>query len=489
MRDVNVFLSGVSLRRRLLLIAALVLAVPAAAETKSNRISRILQAYTDTGRFQGSVLVADRGEVILQKGYGMANLELNVPNRSDTKFRIGSLTKQFTAMLILQLAAEGKLKLDGKLSDYLPEYPKAAAERITIHQLLSHQSGIASYTTPDFMARRARDSFTPLELASVFWDRDLEFEPGSKYAYSNSGYHVLGLIVERMTGKSYEQVLKERILDALEMPDTGYDHTEAILSNRASGYTKTPDGVENATWVNMSIPFAAGGLCSTAPDLRKWDAALYTEKLVPHRYLELAFEPAAKFPDGGGYGYGWMLGSRVLPVSKRHLPVQQHFGGIPGFTSMIIRLPEDRSLIVILANILGSEWGGVSNSIIQILYGEPAEIPKPSMADALARGIRARGVDGARRECARRDELDAVQGEINTLGYYYLRGRRLSEAVAVFECNASLFAKAWNVYDSLGEAYAASGDRERALASYRKAIELNPTAVTAQKALTELERK
>lgn len=439
-----------------LLLTALAFAIPAGAETKADRIDRIMLAYTDTGRFQGSVLVADQAEVILQKGYGMANLELNVPNRADTKFRIGSLTKQFTAMLILQLAAEGKLKLDSALSEYLPEYPRPAAERITIHQLLSHQSGVASYTTPDFVAKRARDSFTPFELAAVFWNRPLEFDPGSKYAYSNSGYHVLGLVIERLTGKPYERVLRERILEPLEMRDTGYDHTETVLPNRASGYTKTPDGIENATWVNMTIPYAAGGLYATAPDLRKWDAALYTEKLVPRRYLDLAFQRASKFPDGGGYGYGWMLGARTLPASKRQLPVQQHFGGIPGFTSMIVRFPEDRGLIVILANILGAEWGGAADAITAILNGEPTELPKPSMADALARGIRERGIAAARSECARRGELDTAQGEINSLGYYYLRGKRVREAIAVFQCNAGLFPNAWNVHESLGEAYGAS---------------------------------
>jgi CubicO group peptidase (beta-lactamase class C family) len=473
----------------LLLFLVLVLAAPASAETKADRIDHILQAYNETGRFQGSVLIADRGDVILQKGYGMANLELNVPNRADTKFRIGSLTKQFTAMLILQLAAENKLKLDGRLADYLPEYPRRTSERITIHQLLSHRSGVPSYTTPDFMAQHARDSFTPLELASVFWNRPLDFEPGSKYAYSNSGYHVLGLVIEKLAGKPYEQVLRERILDPLEMRDTGYDHTETVLLSRASGYTKTPDGIENATWVNMSIPYAAGGLYSTTPDLRKWDAALYTEKLVPRRYLDLAFERSANFPDGGGYGYGWMLADRVLQVSKRQLPVQQHFGGIPGFTSMIVRMPEDRSLIVILANVLGSEWGGAANAITQILYGEPAEMPRPSMADAIARGIRESGINSVVSECARTNELDAVQGEINSLGYFYLRGKRLLDAVAVFQCNVSLFPKSWNVYDSLGEAYAASGDRERALANYRKALELNAEAVSVRKAIAELERK
>jgi CubicO group peptidase (beta-lactamase class C family) len=472
-----------------LLAGVLSLANCAAAQTKAARIDEILQAYTSTGRFQGAVLVADRGEVILEKGYGMANLELNVPNRADTKFRIGSLTKQFTAMLILQLAAEGKLKLDGKLADYLPEYPKPAAERITIHQVLSHQSGIPNYTTPEFMARRARDSFTPLEMAAVFWNRPLDFDPGSKYAYSNSGYHVLGLVIEKLAGRPYEQALRERILDPLGMHDTGYDHTEAILANRASGYTRTPEGMENAMWVNMTIPYSAGGMYSTAPDLRKWDAALYTEKLVPRRYLDLAFQKAASFPDGGGYGYGWMLGARVLPASKRRLPVEQHFGGIPGFTSMITRFPEDRGLIVILANLLGAEWSGAGNAITQILHGEPAEAPKPSMADALARAVRSRGAAAAAGECARRSELDAAQGEINSLGYYYLRHKRVREAIAVLECNAGLFPKAWNVHDSLGEAYAASGEKDRALASYRKALEINPTAATSLKAVAELERK
>jgi CubicO group peptidase (beta-lactamase class C family) len=473
-------------------LVALVLSLPAAqaGEPKADNIARLLEAYAETGRFQGSVLVADKGQVILQKGYGLANVELNVPNRPETKFRLGSLTKQFTAVLVLQLAAEGKLRLDGKVSDYVSECPKATGERITLHHLLTHQSGIPNYTTPEFIARRSRDFFSPLDLAAVFWEKPLDFEPGAKYSYSNSGYHMLGLVVEKVAGKPYEQVLRERILDPLQMGDTGYDHSEAILPQRASGYSKTPEGLQNAAFANMSIPYSAGGMYSTVLDLRKWDAALYTERLLPGKSLDLLFQPAVKLGADRAYGYGWMLSTWTLPASKRQLRVQEHFGGINGFSSVIARLPEDRSLIVVLANLQGAEWGGATRGIAQILYGEQPDLPKQSLADVLGRRTRERGIDAAIGECrGRRDQYESSQEELNALGYHYLRAKRLPEAVGVFTLNAEIFPNAWNVHDSLGEAYAATGRRELALESYRKALELNPQAGSARKAIAELERK
>ncbi len=346
------------------------------AEPKADAIDRLMQAYANTVGFQGAVLVADKGTVILQKGYGLANVELDVPNTPETKYRVGSLTKQFTAMLVLQLVAEGKVRLDGKLSEHVPEYPKGTGERITIHQLLTHQSGIPNYITPEFLAKRSREFFSPMDLAKVFWERPLDFEPGAKYSYTNSGYHMLGIVVEKVTGKPYEQALRERILDPLDMRDTGYDHTEAILLRRAAGYTKTPKGLQNAAFGEMSIPYAAGGMYSTVLDMRKWDAALYTEKLLDKKHLDLMFQPAVKIGADRAYGYGWMFSTLTLAGSGQKLPVIEHFGGIIGFTSMMMRLPEDRSLIVALANILGVEWGGATRSIAQILHGEQPEMPK-----------------------------------------------------------------------------------------------------------------
>jgi CubicO group peptidase (beta-lactamase class C family) len=363
-----------------ILIAVLVSLAPLQAlDDKAETIDRLLRAYANAGLFQGSVLVAEKGEVILQKGYGMANVELNVPNRPETKYRIGSLTKQFTAMLVLQLAAEGRIKPDGKLSDYLPEYPRPAGERITLHHLLTHQSGIPDYTAPDFIARHSRDSFSPPELAATFWSKPLDFEPGAKYAYCNSGYHMLGLVIEKVTGKPYEQALRERILDRIGMRDTGYDHSEALLPNRASGYAKTPAGLQNAAFVNMSIPYSAGGMYSTVLDLRKWDSALYTEEPLSKTYVDLLFQPAVKLGVDRAYGYGWMLSTWTLPESGRKIRVQEHFGGINGFSSMIVRVPEERILIVALANVLGSEWGPMTRGIAQVLYGEHPRMAPPQL--------------------------------------------------------------------------------------------------------------
>ena len=216
------------MRRLLYLVAILGFGVPptpaAPASVKTRQdIEQLFDAYYKTGRFQGSVLVADGGGMIFKKGFGFANIELGVPNAPDTKFRLGSITKQFTAMLILQFVEKGKLRLEGTISDYVPEYPRETGERITVHQLLTHQSGIPNYTTPEFFDKQSRDHFSPVDLAKTFWNKKLDFDPGARFSYSNSGYHMLGIIIEKVAGKPYEQVLRENILAPLEMRDTGYE--------------------------------------------------------------------------------------------------------------------------------------------------------------------------------------------------------------------------------------------------------------------------
>jgi CubicO group peptidase (beta-lactamase class C family) len=189
---------------------------------------------------------------------------------------LGSITKQFTAALILQLVEEGKLKLDGKISDYLPRYRKDIGQGVIIHHLLTHTSGIPSYTgRPDFMKETSRDPFGVEEFVEKYCSDDLEFEPGSRFRYNNSGYFLLGAIMEKLTGRPYEQALRERILDPLEMKNTGYDHPQTILEKRAAGYERTLDGWRNAPYLDMSIPYAAGSLYSTVEDLFLRDQGLY----------------------------------------------------------------------------------------------------------------------------------------------------------------------------------------------------------------------
>jgi len=214
------------------------------AQDRAAKIEQLISLHDKYGQFNGAVLVADNGQVIYKKGFGLANMEWNIPNTPGTKFRLGSITKQFTATLVLQLVEQGKIKLDGKLSDYLPDYRKDTGAKVTIHNLLSHTSGVPSYTSlPGFFSNVSRNPFAVDDFIKKYASGDLEFEPGTKFVYSNSGYFLLGAIIEKVTGKPYEQVLKQNIFDPLGMKDSGYDHWETILSKRAIGYTQTPRGV------------------------------------------------------------------------------------------------------------------------------------------------------------------------------------------------------------------------------------------------------
>ena len=208
----------------------------ALAQDHAARIDELMKRAHEAGRFNGAVLVAENGKVIYKKGFGLANMEWNIPVETDTKFRLGSITKQFTAALVLQLVEQGKIKLDGKITDYLPDYRKETGERITIHHLLTHTSGIPSYTSlPGFFRDVSRNPFQVSEFVKKYASGDLEFEPGTKWRYNNSGYFLLGAIIERVTGKPYEQVLKQHILDPLGMKNTDYENYNAILGKRVRG--------------------------------------------------------------------------------------------------------------------------------------------------------------------------------------------------------------------------------------------------------------
>src|SRR5438445_576106 len=218
-----------------------------AADTPDNaaKIDKLMSQYADCCSFTGTVLVSDHDKVTFKKGYGLANREWNIPNTPEVKFRLGSITKQFTSMLIMQQVAKGTIELDGHLSDYLPYYRQDTGSKVTISQLLSHTSGIPSYTdAPNFFADVSRNPYGVEEFAKKFCSGDLQFEPGTKFHYDNSGYFLLGAILERVTGKTYETLLKESIFVPLGMKDSGYDHHADILANRATGYQQELGGVE-----------------------------------------------------------------------------------------------------------------------------------------------------------------------------------------------------------------------------------------------------
>lgn len=463
-------------------------------QSKVEKIDALMKVYHDQDKFNGSVLVAEGGKVIYKKGFGLADAEWNIPNGPDTKFRLGSITKQFTSVLILQLVEEGKISLDGKLSDYLPYYRQDTGRKVTIHHLLTHGSGIPNYTAlPAFESEISRNSYGVEEFIKKFCSGDLEFEPGARFNYSNSGYFILGAVIEKAAGKPYEQVLEERVLRPLGMENSGYDHHQAVLSHRARGYTQSLAGFRNADYLDMSLPYAAGSLYSTVEDLYLWDQALYTDTLLPAKMKELLFKPHIKM-EPYAYGYGWTVGKMTLPQSKREVPFTSHGGGINGFISLIQRLTGERHLIVLLNNTDTASLGDISLAVTQILYGEPYGLPKISIGRTLYKTIQDKGLEaavGQYRELkkTRPADYDFRAPELNRLGYALLEAKKADDAIRIFQLNIESFPQDANGYDSLAEAYAAKGEKALAIKNYAKSLELNPDNANAVEQLNKLTKK
>ena len=459
-------------------------------QAKIEQLDELINLYTEYGQFNGSVLVAEKGEVIYKKGFGLANMEWKIPNQSDTKHRLGSITKQFTSMLILQLVEQGKLKLDVPISTYLLDYPKSNGDIITIHHLLTHTSGTPNYTSfPGFFRDSSRDPYTPEEFVSFFADSTLEFKPGERFAYSNSGYFLLGVIIEKVTGKSYEQVLKDKITIPLKMNNTGYDHHRTILENRASGYEKNGSNYRNAAYLDMTIPYAAGSLYSTVEDLYLWDQALYTNQLLSSKYMDLLFTNHIQ-AGSSYYGYGWGMSTRPIGTTNDSIKVVSHGGGINGFNTSITRIPSDKNLVVLFNNTGGAPLGQMNNAILGILYNGSYDMPKKSLANSLYEVINKEGIAEGLKHFEKLKDSETYslkEGEMNNVGYRLLQSDKIKEAIEVFKLNVASFPESGNVYDSLGEAYLKDGNKELAIKNYKISVEVDPNNENGIKILKELQ--
>ncbi|MBA3568821.1 MAG: serine hydrolase [Pyrinomonadaceae bacterium] len=412
-------------------------------------------------------------------------------NTLDTRFRLGSITKQFTAALILQLVEQGKVKLDGRVSDYLPAYRKDIGEKVTVHQLLNHTSGIPSYTSlPGFFNDVSRNPFTVDDFVKKYASNDLEFEPGSKFSYNNSGYFLLGAIIEKVTGQTYEKALKERILDPLGMKNTGYDRHGTLIEKRASGYQKTPDGYTNAPYLDMSLPYAAGAIYSTVEDLYLWDQALYTDRVLSAATKELMYKPNLD-----DYAYGWVITRAKLGTGTESVPKIKHGGGINGFNTVIVRFLAQKHLIVLLDNTSqGRSLEQLERELTNILYNQPYNLPKMSVAEVLFKTIGENGIEAGLAQyrdlkTRQANVYDFSEPELNRLGYQLLEAKKLKEAVEIFKLNVEAYPQGFNTYDSLGEAYMISGNTELAILNYKKSLELNSQNTGATEMLKRLENK
>ena len=308
------------------------------------QIDALLQKVYKADEPGASVLVKKQGQVLFRKGYGLADMELGIPVEPDMVFRLGSITKQFTAVAILMLAEQGKLSLQDDITKFLPDYP-TQGKAITVEHLLTHTSGIKSYTDlPEWLPLMRKD-MTLKEIIDLFKDKPMEFLPGERWKYCNSGYILLGAIIEKVSSETYEAFLQKYIFDPLGMKHSYYGSTSRIIPRRIPGYSKGKTGFENATYISMTQPYAAGSLLSSVDDLAIWNEALLSGKLIKRETLEKAFTPN-KLKDGTttGYGYGWFIsnyeGHRII----------EHGGGIMGFTTYALLLPEDQAFVVLLTN-------------------------------------------------------------------------------------------------------------------------------------------
>lgn len=346
---------------KLILLTILFPSILSAQKDYSSLLDKYMQAQVNVNEFSGDVLVAQKEKIIYEKAFGLANKEWNIPNTIETKFRIGSITKQFTAAAILQLAEKGKLNLEDNLNKYFPDFPKG--DSVTIHMLLNHTSGIKSFTSlPNFSSLQTLP-YSKDSVVAVFKNQPYDFSPGTSWNYSNSGYFLLGYIIEKASGQSYSTYVYENEIKKAGLKNTAVNQLDSILMYRASGYDKTPAGWKNAEYISMEFPYSAGALFSTVEDLYAWEKALYEGKIISQVMVIKMTTPYLH-----QYGYG--LGIDSFQNHKRI----GHSGGIPGFQSYSGYYPSDDVSIIVLSN-YNSGAVGIANALAATLFDMPVVAP------------------------------------------------------------------------------------------------------------------
>ncbi len=453
------------------------------------RLHDTTAAFARNRSFNGVVLVANAQGVVLNEAYGEASLELDTPLQRQDVFRVGSLTKPLTAVLVLSLVNDGLLSLEGTLGDYLPElYAGTPAASVSVQQLLSHTSGIkdlpANYNDP-FWRVAARQSFTP-DIFAKTWIPPEIIDPPGKWRYNNNGFYLLGLIVEKVTGQPYAEALTKRVFIPAGMTHSGIFDGAIVVPRLVNGYTRSDAGLMiRPIIVDPTVSYAAAAAYSNADDLLAFSRALSGDRLLP---------PALKaqmFTDrGNGYGLGW--GIEEWPASGgAKMSVQTHTGSIPGYQTIFVRA-DDGTVVVVMSNF----WQGITSlelarALFAVVHGEQTIVPKRLLTDlitplAARNDLRAMQAAYETSVAAGPDAYDLSESALNSLGYSLLRKGFSDPAVLVFEWNAASHPQSSNVHDSLGEAYLAVGRRQDAKHSYESALRLDPDSQSARSALASI---
>jgi CubicO group peptidase (beta-lactamase class C family) len=446
-----------------------------------------LEKVSADGSFSGTVLIAKDGKPLLKQAYGLANRSFQVPNEIDTKFNLGSMNKMFTGVAVLQLAENGKLSLQDKIIQHVPDYPnREIAEKVTIHQLLTHSSGMGHYWTDEFN-KTSKDRFKKVEdYIPLFADQPLLFEPGTQYSYSNAGFMVLGLIIERVTGEDYFDYVMKNIYEPAGMINTDAYETDHIIPNCAIGYTMfdaEPGTVKNNLFMHVVKGGPAGGGYSTVEDLLSFSNALLGQRLLTPEFTKTALTGKVDVGTNSRYGYGFRErfenGHRIVG----------HGGGFPGISSRLNMYVDLGYTVAILSN---TDQGSQALKVFieELLVGKTQYTKNIELTNSVLEHLAEHGYEaGVEYFKKKRDGGMVIENAVNRYGYELLSKGNIDEAIAIFRFNVYLYPESSNVYDSLGEAYMTAGETQLAIENYERSLELDPNNTNAVEMLKKLKQK
>ncbi|WP_170110281.1 serine hydrolase domain-containing protein [Flavilitoribacter nigricans] len=468
--------------------------------TKADKYGAYLSELHARGQFNGNALIIENGEMVFQGTFGIGNFDPVDSLELNSVFRLGSVSKQFTAMGIMILKEEGKLSYDQDIRAFIPELPYPG---ITIRHLLHHTSGLPDYSRimnehwktdlayddPEKFIAGNEDILKML----VVYQPPVHFKPGEKWEYSNTGYNLLATIVSRASGEPFHKYLQEQIFIPAGMANTSVYHYipsfDEQMPNRVFGFGTKFNGVDrfstDAHYLNAA--YGEGGIYSTLEDLMKWDNILYTDVLVSASTIEEAFSPGTlNNGDKTDYGFGWFIDTS--PNGKK---VVRHMGGWAGFLINIYREIEENNCIITLTN-NNSRYFNMDDGLIDILHNQPPKFPRTFIADVIGKKVQNEGITAAiayyqKLKTEQPDHYIFNEYELNFLGYELLGDQKIDEAIGIFKLNQEEYPQSANVYDSYGDALLAQGDTAHALSNFKKVEAIDSTFFGIKKKIDALE--
>lgn len=438
------------------------------SQNKAKQLAGIMKKYHNYNMFDGAVLIAENGKIIYKAAFGKANREWDINNTTDTKFMIGSVSKPITAYLALIQSQKGLIDINKTIEDYLPEFKNKPAAKVTVKQLMSNTSGMPNYDIiKDFFATYSRQNFSRQAYVKLYMDSALIFEPGTKYFYSSWGFFTLGYILERVSGKSFAQLMRDDIFDKLQMNNTASYHHTQIVSKRAQGYDYAFGGFTSGDFRDQSNTMGAGDLYSTVEDMFKLHMAIQNNTLLNEQLTNEMFTPGMR---PARYSYGW-FNQQFRYTDTDSVAANYHLGTMEGFISFFLRIPETNSCVIILCNSSPVDFFGITKNLVKVLYNKPVTIKQP-IQKKVEKLISQAGALQAVQQYQKL-KLDTANYYVDWISMNFIAEQlfnlnRYDDARIIAENNVLEFANRDLVQYTMGNIYMALNRREDAVKCYKK---------------------